>query len=153
MSRRKTKPNEILNPEHYFKRYMAKEMLHDKEATTEYYEMFSSIDEMLEQETKGIGRKKLLQIAVNEHGELFEAENRYENMEDWLNKINNKALYIGLLKLTYKQRYVLFLRYFCEESQDEIAKLLGVTQQGVSRLENKAIKNLKKFLLGGCEKL
>lgn len=152
MSRRKTKPDEIQNPEHYFKRYMAMEILHDKEATAEYYELFSSMDEMLEQETKGIGRKKLLQIAVNEHGELFETENRCVSVEDWLNKINNKALHAGLLKLTYKQRRVLFLRYYCEESQDEVARFLGVTQQGVSRLEKKALKNIKKILLGGCEK-
>ena len=152
MSRRKTKPEEIRNPEHYFKRYMAMEVLHDKEATTEYYEMFISMDEMLDQETKGVGRKKLLQIAVNEHGELFETENRCENVEDWLNKINNKSLHAALLKLTYKQQIILFLRYYCDTSQREVAKLLGIKQQTVLKHEHQAIKKLKIFLLGGCQK-
>ena len=151
MPRPKTKPEDIKNPTHYFNRYIAMEVLHDQEATSDYYEVFSSLDEMIQHDSEAIGRKKLLQMAINENGELFEAEGECKNVDAWLSKINNKTLHAALLKLTYKQQYVLFLRYCCEESQYEVARILGIAQQNVSRLEHRAIKKLKKFCQGGVK--
>ena len=145
MSKRKTKPEEISNPEHYFNRYIAKEVIHDQEETSQYYERFNSLDEMLEQGQKGKGNKSLLQMAVNEQGEMFESEMECKTVEAWLNQINNDMLHRAMLTLTNKQKTILFLRFYCEKTQRETAELLGLRQQTILVQERGAIKKLKKF--------
>ena len=153
MSRRKTKPEEIKNPEHYFNRYIALEVKHDAEEEAKYYEQHTSLEEMLESGKSQIGSQAILQMILNEHGELFEPEGECKTVEAWFHRINNKALHKALLTLTNRQKTIVFLRYYCEKTQKEVARMLEMTQQGVSRNEKLAIKKLKKFLLVGCEKL
>ena len=47
MSRRKTKAEEIRNPEHYFNRYIARERKKEQEEDTEYYNLHESLDSMI----------------------------------------------------------------------------------------------------------
>ena len=48
MSRRRTKPEEIKNKNHYFKRYVAKEALHDHIMQNDYKSMNVSFEQTLE---------------------------------------------------------------------------------------------------------
>ncbi len=60
-----------------------------------------------------------------------------------LDKITLKEL---LNTLPYRERQVIFLRFFEEKTQREVAEKLGVSQEQVSRLERKIIKSLKETM-------
>lgn len=72
MSRRKTKSEDIRNPEHYFNRYIAKERLKDQERQAEYDNFFCSLDEKLSLGDGKIGGRSQMLVAVNENGDDLE---------------------------------------------------------------------------------
>lgn len=43
-----------------------------------------------------------------------------------------------------RERQIIVLRYFMEKSQEEVAKMLGISQSHVSRLERQVIRQLKE---------
>ncbi|MGN1027205.1 MAG: sigma-70 family RNA polymerase sigma factor [Faecousia sp.] len=151
MSRRKTKAENIRNPEHYFNRYIAKEVIHDTEETQAYKKRNNSFEAILLGEDPNISRKKLLSIAANEDGYLLKTH-EYKSVDDWLKDIENEDLFYALNKLKYRQQLILLYRYDYLLSQREVAELLHISQQAVSKLEQAAKKKIKKFLLKGCEK-
>ena len=53
MSKRRTRPEDIRNPERYFKRFMAIEYRKEKKAANRYQAMFDSLDELAEAELEG----------------------------------------------------------------------------------------------------
>ncbi len=53
MSRHKTRPEDIRNPDRYFKRLMAMEYRKEKKAANRYHTMFASLDELAEAEAEG----------------------------------------------------------------------------------------------------
>lgn len=61
--------------------------------------------------------------------------------EDFIDKIALKEL---LAQLQPKERQIIVLRYFEDKTQLEIAKLLGISQVQVSRIEKKIIQKLKE---------
>lgn len=48
-----------------------------------------------------------------------------------------------LKKLNPEERQIIYLRYFCDKTQSAIAKLLGISQVQVSRMEKKILKQLR----------
>ena len=69
----------------------------------------------------------------------------------FINWIENDKLYNAIKKLTNRQLEVLQL-YFLEEKKDtEIAKLLGVTQQAISKICRVALLKLHRNMTGGGE--
>lgn len=67
------------------------------------------------------------------------------NEEEMLNKLTLKDC---IKKLPQRERMLIILRYYKDKTQSEIAKILGVSQVQVSRLESKIINKLKKELTG-----
>ena len=63
-----------------------------------------------------------------------------ENLDNTLEKITLKNL---INKLPAKERKIIFLRYFKDRTQMEIAQELGVSQVQVSRIESKVLKDFK----------
>ncbi len=49
-----------------------------------------------------------------------------------------------LSSLPPRERQIIVLRYFLEKSQEEVAKILGISQSHVSRLERKVIRQLRE---------
>ncbi len=68
-----------------------------------------------------------------------------ESEEDLLNKLTLKDC---IQKLPQREKMLIVLRYYKDKTQSEIAKILGVSQVQVSRLEAKIITKLKKELTG-----
>ena len=66
-----------------------------------------------------------------------EKENRHEKM---LDKIFLEEL-LGTLKA--EERKLIYMRYFCDMTQTDVAKRLGVSQVQVSRMEKRILKSLK----------
>ena len=56
------------------------------------------------------------------------------------------ALQQALEKLTEREATVIKLRYYHSLTQDRVAKVLGVSQVQVSRIEKKALQNLRVYL-------
>jgi len=56
------------------------------------------------------------------------------------------SLQSGLKKLKEQEKFVIYNRYFENMSQAQIAKLMGVSQMQVSRIQAAALKKLKQFM-------
>ena len=151
MSRRKTKPDEIRNPEHYFNKYIAKEVLHDNMQTEGYQEMHRSLETILLGEDPFVSSKSLLSITYSDDTHLLRSH-EYNSVADWLADIEDAGLFHALSMLNYRQQLILLYRYDYLLSQCEVADMLHISQQAVSKLERSAKKEIKKFLQKGCKK-
>ncbi len=60
-------------------------------------------------------------------------------------KIVDKIFISGILKsLSFREQQILLLRYYKGKTQDEISKIVGVSQVQVSRIEKKAIQRIRE---------
>ena len=66
-----------------------------------------------------------------------------DKTDDLLDKIMLKELIEGLEE---RDKKIILLRYYRDKTQSEVAKILGVSQVQVSRLESKILKYLKDKL-------
>ncbi|MGL4761278.1 MAG: RNA polymerase sporulation sigma factor SigF [Sarcina sp.] len=69
-----------------------------------------------------------------------------ENMQENTDMIERLALKEAIRSLDEKARKIIFLRYFKDKTQSEVAKLLGISQVQVSRIEKKILVNIKEKL-------
>ena len=60
--------------------------------------------------------------------------------EDMMNRMVLEEM---LSKLDKKERQLIYMRYYQDKTQTEIAGILGVSQVQVSRLEKKILKKMK----------
>lgn len=68
--------------------------------------------------------------------------------EDEQNKIVNKITILELIKkLNSRDREIINLRYFKDKTQSQVAKILGISQVHVSRIEKRILNEFKKNLL------
>ena len=63
-----------------------------------------------------------------------------DSQERWFDKL---ALTEAIQSLTERERLIVFLRYFRDQTQSEVASRLGISQVQVSRLEKKILQNIK----------
>ncbi|MGK0467771.1 RNA polymerase sporulation sigma factor SigF [Clostridium sp.] len=70
---------------------------------------------------------------------------KYEEDNEVLDKI---ALKEALSKLDSKSRQIIMLRYFKDNTQIQVAKMMGISQVQVSRIEKKVLKIMKEKLSG-----
>ena len=72
---------------------------------------------------------------------LIEKISTDKNEEELIaNKLTVKQLIEGLKK---RDKEVIMLRFYKEKTQSEVAKILGITQVQVSRIERKILNNMK----------
>lgn len=68
----------------------------------------------------------------------------------WISRKKRKGLMallnIGIAKLTERQKECFYLYYFRDKTEKDIGKILGISQQMVSYVKNKAIRKLRKIL-------
>lgn len=69
-----------------------------------------------------------------------------ENGEEDSGMINKIALKEALRELDDKSRQIIMLRYFKDKTQVQVAKLLGISQVQVSRIEKKVLLQMKNKL-------
>ncbi len=58
--------------------------------------------------------------------------------------VDREAVRPGLLGLPERERHILYLRFFCDMSQNRIAAHLGISQMHVSRLISKTCESLRR---------
>ena len=61
--------------------------------------------------------------------------------------VDNLVLKDVLKSLNERDKQIIVLRFFRDKTQSEIAKILGVSQVQVSRLENKIISKMRQSLI------
>ena len=72
---------------------------------------------------------------------------RLEDPNDESERVLNKMLVEKLLEdLKPSERDIIVLRYYCNQTQAQIAKRLGISQVQVSRIEKKAVEKLRERL-------
>ena len=67
-------------------------------------------------------------------------------MYDDGNIIERIALKEALRSLDNKARQIILLRYFKDKTQVQVAKMLGISQVQVSRIEKKVLAQMRKKL-------
>jgi RNA polymerase sporulation-specific sigma factor len=66
-----------------------------------------------------------------------------EPMTAWFDKL---ALRDAIHRLTEREKLIVYLRYFKDQTQSEVAERLGISQVQVSRLEKKIIARMRADL-------
>ena len=64
-----------------------------------------------------------------------------ETQERWFDKL---ALTEAIQSLSERERLIVILRYFRDQTQSEVASRLGISQVQVSRLEKKILQSIKE---------
>lgn len=64
-----------------------------------------------------------------------------DSEETWF---SNLALKDVIERLNERERLIVYLRYFKDQTQSEVAERLGISQVQVSRLEKRILQNMKK---------
>ena len=85
-----------------------------------------------------------LQMEAGEDGFTLESVLGTEGMEEGV--VERLALRGAIDALPERERQVIFLRYYKNLTQDKTAKVLGVSQVQISRIERKAMEHLRKEL-------
>ena len=78
--------------------------------------------------------------------EGFTLENILSDTDSEEKMLERIALNQAIEKLSERERLVIKLRYFHGLTQDRVSKVLNVSQVQVSRIEKRAIANLKEFM-------
>lgn len=85
------------------------------------------------------------------YDEIFEGKEKIEVIffnEDEQSKMIDKLTISELIKkLNVRDRKVIQLRYFYDKTQEQVAKILGISQVHVSRIERRILKDLRKKLV------
>lgn len=78
---------------------------------------------------------------------LIDRISETDSNEDGEGEIVDKImLKEAIAKLEPRERQIIFLRYFKDQTQTEIAKVLGVSQVQISRIEKKVLENMKNLM-------
>ena len=145
MSRRKTKPEEIRNPEHYFNRYIAMEVQHDLIADAEYHKRCASLEELLTGDGEHTSHASLMLMAVNENDELFDQYISDRSFLGWIEVIENQTLYAAIKSLSVEDQTLLTYRFKMCLSQDLTAEFMQVPQTNISYRERRIKKIIRDF--------
>ncbi len=71
--------------------------------------------------------------------------NKIDSGKDEAEELVNKICLDNLIKkLNEREQKIIMLRYYKEKTQSEVAKILGITQVQVSRLEKKTLSNMRE---------
>lgn len=94
------------------------------------------------------GPTESLQRETGEDG--FTLEHVLSDVNGEERMVEHISLRYAVEKLPEKERKTIFLRYFHGMTQDKCAKVLGVSQVQVSRIERKAMEHLRDVLADSC---
>ncbi len=137
---------------------LAKKLHFDKEALTKKLNRDPSIEELAE--FSGIDKEEIL-FALESSASmqyLYEVIHQYdgapvllidklsENAAEDKNLTEKIALKEALNNLDVKSRQIIVLRYFKDKTQIQVAKMLGISQVQVSRIEKKVLLEMRKQL-------
>lgn len=90
----------------------------------------------------------------NKDGNSINLIERLSNDIDKEEIITNKMTLEKIISvLEPRDKEIILLRFYKEKTQTQVAKILGITQVQVSRLEKKILNNMKEMILGSETKI
>lgn len=90
----------------------------------------------------------------NKDGNSINLIERLSNNRDEEEIITNKITLEKIISvLEPRDKEIILLRFYKEKTQTQVAKILGITQVQVSRLEKKILNNMKEMILGSETKI
>ncbi|OFI04948.1 RNA polymerase sigma-F factor [Clostridium acetireducens DSM 10703] len=132
---------------HYDKEALAKKI--KREPTIEELSDYSGIEveEIVVATESSMGPQYLYDVIHQDDGApVLLIDKISENTQDDNDIINSIALKEALRDLDLKSRQIIILRYFKDKTQMQVAKMLGISQVQVSRIEKKVLKVMRKKL-------
>lgn len=70
-----------------------------------------------------------------------------DDNEDMITVLDNISLKEAISKLEGIERKIIFLRYFKDKTQTQIAQILGISQVQVSRLEKRILQKIRNMMI------
>ena len=90
----------------------------------------------------------------NKDGNSINLIERLSNNIDEEEIITNKITLEKIISvLEPRDKEIILLRFYKEKTQTQVAKILGITQVQVSRLEKRILNNMKEMILGSETKI
>ncbi len=90
--------------------------------------------------------------SINE--EVYE-NGREEKIERVIGRVDEQSKIVDKItindmveKLSFREKTIIKLRYFKEKTQTQVAKILGISQVQVSRIEKKILDEMKEKMVG-----
>jgi RNA polymerase sporulation-specific sigma factor len=133
---------------HYDKENLTKEL--GRDPTLEELSKFSGVDqvEILIANESVNNLQYLYEVIHQDDGApVLLIDKLCEKGEEDTEVIDKLALKEALSNLDSKSRQIIMLRYFKDKTQIEVAKMLGISQVQVSRIEKKVLKIMKDKLV------
>ena len=132
---------------HFDKENLTKQL--DREPTIEELSEFSGVEkeEILFAIESSVNMQYLYDTIHQDDGApVLLIDKLSEKGEDDSEMINRLALKEALRSLDSKSRQIIVLRYFKDKTQVQVAKMLGISQVQVSRIEKKVLGLMKEKL-------
>jgi RNA polymerase sporulation-specific sigma factor len=137
---------------------IARKLHYDKEALTKKLDRSPTIEELAQY--SGINKEEVLiatesvlgmqylydTIHQDDGSPVLLIDKLSENAEDDKDVVDKLALKEALSCLDIKARQIIMLRYFKDKTQIQVAKMLGISQVQVSRIEKKVLKQMREKL-------
>lgn len=145
MSRRKTNPEDIRDPEHYFNRMVALESKRDRIADSKYQEVNASLEAMLEGGDEGPSKESAMLLATNIDDSEYERYIEETSFLGWIESFKNPTLYAAVKTLSLEEQQLLTYRFKEGLTQEQTAAAMKIPQTKVSYHERKIKKIIKEF--------
>lgn len=132
---------------HYDKEMLTKEL--NREPTLEELSSYSGIEkEEIIFATESANSMQYLYDTIHQQdgAPIMLIDKLSDNYEEDSQLVNRLALKEVIGTLDIKSRQIIMLRYFKDKTQVEVAKMLGISQVQVSRIEKKVLKVMKEKL-------
>ena len=132
---------------HFDKEALTKEL--NREPTVEELAQFSGMDkeEILFALESSASMQYLYEVIHQDDGSpVLLIDKLSENAVEDKNITEKIALKEALRNLDTKSRQIIVLRYFKDKTQIQVAKMLGISQVQVSRIEKKVLSEMRKQL-------
>ena len=145
MSRRKTKPEEIRDPDHYFNRMIALEVKREQVATAEYHAHCPSLEAMIEGGDEGPSRESLMLLAINTDGSEYDRYLESISFLGWIETFKNPTLYDAVKTLPLEYQEILTYRYKEGLTVREIAAVMKIPKSTIDRHLEKSREIISDF--------
>ena len=86
---------------------------------------------------------------INDYLKYEEIDYSRENIDDFIEQLDNTALVCALESLSKIEMMVIFLLFEKQFSSSEASKILKICSDSVTRIKKRALKKLEKYLKGG----
>ena len=100
---------------------------------------------MVERASAGYDRSAYRLFSVNLENEEIEDALAKRNLLGWIDQIENPRLHKAISSLSMEKKILLTLRYQYQKTQQEVARIMHIGQQAVSKGERGILKEIKKF--------